>query len=323
ALTRLAGGVIAGKTVTTEFAGAHPGATRNPFCATRTPGGSSSGSAAAVAAGMVPLALGTQTAGSIIRPASFCGVAGYKPSFGLVDATGIKPYAPSLDTVGVIARSVADCRLWVQAVSGVTLTAASVQVPVRLGWCRSPAWGSASPAMRKAFEADLPHVMERAGFEVVEIDLPADFTDAMDAQRQIMAFEAARALAFEAEIHGPALSAGLRDQIAAGRALDWPTVAAAYRLRDSVMMAFPEILETRGVAALVAPSAPGVAPLAEEGTGSADFNRLWTLLRGPCVQVPGLVCRETGLPLGVQVVGPSGGDAVALAIAERLDNALA
>ncbi len=322
-LTRLAGGVIAGKTVTTEFAGFLPGPTRNPRAAAHSPGGSSSGSAAAVAAGMVPLALGTQTAGSIVRPAAYCGVVGYKPSFGLVDATGIKAYAPSLDTVGVLARRVADCRLWVAAVGGADLTPPEDAALPRVGWCRSPAWGAATKAMRDAFETELPRRLRAAGLEPVEVDLPPLFAEAMDAQRTIMAFEAARALAFEAEIHGDVLSAGLRAQIAEGRATPWTDFAAACRLRDLAMAGFRAVLESHGVSALVAPSAAGVAPRFEEGTGSPDFNRLWTLLRGPCVQVPGLCCRETGLPLGVQVVAPRCADALALAIAERLEAALA
>jgi Asp-tRNA(Asn)/Glu-tRNA(Gln) amidotransferase A subunit family amidase len=321
-LTRRAGGVIAGKTATTEFAGFQPGPTRNPRSADRSPGGSSSGSAAAVAAGMVPLALGTQTAGSIVRPAAYCGVVGYKPSFGLIDATGIKPYAPSLDTVGVLARCVADVRLWAAAVSGADL-APRGGAAARIGWCRSPAWAAATPAMRRAFETDLPRRLAAAGLTPVEIDLPPLFAEAMAAQRTIMAFEAARSLAFEAGVHWDRLSEGLRAQIAEGYATPWADVAAAGRLRDAAVAEFPAILETHGVAALVAPSAAGVAPRFAEGTGSPDFNRLWTLLRAPCVQVPGLICSETGLPLGVQVVAPQGGDAIALALAERLETALA
>jgi len=321
ALTRLAGGIVAGKTVTTEFAGFHPGPTRNPYAASRTPGGSSSGSAAAVAAGMVPLALGTQTAGSIVRPAAYCGVAGYKPSFGLIDVTGIKPYAPSLDTVGVIARTVADCRLWAEAVSGAGL-AMPGEMPRRIGLCRSPAWESASAAMRRAFEVELPERVKAAGIEPVEIHLPGMFADAMEAQRRIMRWEAARALAFEAEAHGEMLSAGLRAQIAEGRAMTWADAQAAYGLRDRAIAELPRVLESARVSAFVAPSAPGVAPMFVEGTGSPDFNRLWTLLRAPCVQVPGLVCHETGLPLGMQVVAPQGGDALALGLAERLSAVL-
>jgi len=321
ALTRRAGGVIAGKTVTTEFAGFQPGPTRNPYAASRTPGGSSSGSAAAVAAGMVPFALGTQTAGSVIRPAAYCGVSGYKPSFGLIDATGVKPYAPSLDTVGVIARTVADCRLWAAAASGADL-AAPRDLPRRLGLCRSPAWETASPAMRRAFEDDLPECLRAAGFDPVAVELPGDFTGAMEAQKAIMRWESARALAFEADAHGDLLSPGLRAQVEAGRAMAWSEAVEAYALRDAVMAAFPRVLADHEVSALVAPSAPGVAPPFSEGTGSPDFNRLWTLLRAPCVQVPGLSCHETGMPLGMQVVAPRGADALALALAERLSAVL-
>ncbi len=321
-LARRAGGVIAGKTVTTEFAAFHPGPTRNPRNPMRTPGGSSSGSAAAVAAGMVPLAVGSQTAGSIVRPAAFCGIAGYKPSFGTIEVTGVKPYATSLDTIGVLARTVADCRLFVSAVSGVPLGPPK-DLPARLGWCRSPAWPAAELAMRHAFEVALPERMRAAGIEPVEIELPPLYDEAMQAQRTIMAWESARCLAYEADAHGEMLSPGLRDALAAGWEVDAEAVRAAYAVRDRAIADLPGILAAHGVGALVAPSAPGAAPPFGEGTGSPDFNRLWTLLRGPCVQVPGLDCPATGLPLGVQVVAPQGADALALAHAERLAAALA
>ena len=322
ALTRMAGGVIAGKTVTTEFAAFHAGPTRNPRNPAHTPGGSSSGSAAAVAAGMVPFAVGTQTAGSIVRPAAYCGVFGYKPSFGLIDATGVKPFAPSLDTVGILARAVADCRLFAEAVSGVDLTSPEKRRPTRIGWCRSPAWGTASEAMRHAFETELPQRMRDARFTPVEVDLPPLFDEAMEAQIAIMTWEATRALSFELECHADLLSPGLRARLEAGAAMEHAAVAEAYRVRDAAIAAFPMVLEGHDVAALVTPSAPGVAPKFADGTGSPDFNRLWTLLRGPCVQIPGLSCAETGLPLGVQVVAPLGADARLLAIAERLGQSL-
>ena len=322
ALTRIAGGVIAGKTVTTEFAAFHAGPTRNPHNPDHTPGGSSSGSAAAVAAGMVPFAVGTQTAGSVVRPAAYCGVFGYKPSFGVIDATGIKPFAPSLDTVGVLARGVADCRLFAEAVSGADLTSPEKRRPTRIGWCRSPAWSGVSEAMRHAFETDLPQRMREARFTPVEVDLPPVFDEAMEAQKAIMTWEAARALSFELETHADLLSPGLRARLEAGAAMDYAAVSEAYGVRDAAIASFPMVLEGYDVAALITPSAPGIAPRFADGTGSPDFNRLWTLLRGPCVQIPGLSCAETGLPLGVQVVAPLGHDARLLAIAERLAEAL-
>lgn len=321
AQARAAGAVIAGKTVTTEFAAFHPGPTRNPRDPERTPGGSSSGSAAAVAAGMLPLAVGTQTAGSVIRPASYCGVVGYKPSFGSIDPTGIKPYATSLDTVGVLARGVADCRLFAAAVSGLPLDPPGA-LPARVGLCRSPAWELADPAMRRAFAEDLPPRLAAAGIGAVAVDLPPLYAEAMAAQRTIMAWESARCLAFEAETHGDKLSAGLRDALAAGRGIDVALLRAAYACRDAAIAELPGHLAAAGVSILLAPSAPGVAPPFGDGTGSPDFNRLWTLLRGPCVNLPGLACAETGLPLGVQVVAPMGADALALAFAERIAAAL-
>lgn len=318
---RQAGAVIAGKTVTTEFAAFHPGPTRNPRDPARTPGGSSSGSAAAVAAGMLPLAVGTQTAGSIVRPASYCGVVGYKPSFGTVDPTGVKPYATSLDTVGVLARTVADCRLFVAAVSGVPLDPPRA-VPARIGLCRSPAWELAEPEMRRAFAEDLPRRLAAAGIAAVELELPPLYAEALAAQRTIMAWESARCLAFEAEVHAGLLSEGLRVALAAGRTVDAAEMRAACACRDAAIAELPRHLAAAGVAALLAPAAAGVAPRFAAGTGSPDFNRLWTLLRGPCVGVPGLACAVSGLPLGVQVVAPIGADALALALGERIAAAL-
>lgn len=323
ALTRRAGGVIAGKTVTTEFACFEPGPTRNPLDPARTPGGSSSGSAAAVACGMVPFALGTQTAGSIVRPAAYCGIVGFKPTHGLVPATGIKDCAPSLDTVGVLARTVADCRLWTGAVTGIPLDPPPPSARIRLGWCPSPAWPEAEPAMAHAFSRDLPERASAAGFDLAEIRLPTEFAEGMTAQLRIMTWETARSLAFEAETHWDAVSPRLQAQIIEGQAMAWDTVRGAYALRDRLRAAFPGVLSRRRVSALVTPSVPGVAPPWETGTGSPVFSRLWTLLSAPSVQVPGLSDPGTGLPLGVQVVAPAGGDALALAIAERLQAALA
>ncbi len=184
--------------------------------------------------------------------------------------------------------------------------------------CGSPIYAGVS----MPFDAAVLALTRRAGGVIAGKTVTTEFAEAMTAQRQIMAWEAARALAFEAEVHWPQLSAGLQAQIAEGRVLDWPTVAAAHRWRDATIAAFPEILRTHGVAALVTPSAAGVAPSFADGTGSPDFNRLWTLLRAPCVQVPGLICAETSLPLGVQVVAPQGADALALAVASRLEAAM-
>lgn len=172
--------------------------------------------------------------------------------------------------------------------------------------------------MRRAFEQELPQRLAAAGLAAVALDLPPLYAEAQAAQRVVMAWESARCLAFEAEMHAGQLSPRLRQAVADGRAVAAADVREAYACRDAAIAELPRILAAAGVEAWLAPSAPGVAPPFGEGTGSPDFNRLWTLLRGPCVNVPGLVCADTGLPLGVQVVAPVGADALALALAERI-----
>jgi Asp-tRNA(Asn)/Glu-tRNA(Gln) amidotransferase A subunit family amidase len=321
ALARRAGAIVVGKTVTTEFAYFGAGPTVNPHDPARTPGGSSSGSAAAVGAGVVPLATGTQTAGSIVRPAAFCGVAGYKPSFGLIDATGVKPLAVTLDTIGVLGATVADAALFVEAVSGLELVAVAERAaaPRRIGLCRSPAWDRVSPDMAAAFLA-LPARLEAAGTDVVDRELPPVAGDALAAQVRIMAYEAARALAFEADSHWASLSPKLQELLTEGRAIP----RAAYerdralvpQLRAALDHAFAD------VDVLLSPSAAGAAPLRDAGTGDPQFNRLWTLAGTPAVNVPGLK-DPAGLPLGVQILAPVGRDAVAIEAAAWLEQVLA
>ncbi|HEV2675305.1 MAG TPA: amidase [Aliidongia sp.] len=321
ALARRAGAIVVGKTVTTEFAYFGAGPTVNPHDATRTPGGSSSGSAAAVGAGVVPLATGTQTAGSIVRPAAFCGVAGYKPSFGLIDPTGVKPLSITLDTIGVLGATVADAALFAEAVSGLGLVAAAERAgrPRRIGLCRSPAWHLASPDMAAAF-LELPARLAGTGVDLVDRELPAVAGEAFAVQMRIMAYEAARALAHEAEAHWASLSARLQQLLTEGRAMD----RAGYerdRARVPVLQA-----ALAGVFAdvdvLLTPSAAGAAPLSAAGTGDPMFNRLWTLAGTPAVNVPGL--RDpAGLPLGVQIIAPVGRDPVAIEAAAWLERVLA
>ena len=320
ALARRAGAVLVGKTVTTEFAHFNPGPTVNPHDPARTPGGSSSGSAAAVGAGMVPLATGTQTAGSIVRPAAFCGVVGYKPSFGLVDPAGVKPLAVTLDTIGVLGVTVADAALFVEAVSGLGLVAAAERAgrPRRIGLCRSPAWDQASPDMTAAF-LGLPARLEAAGAAVVDCALPPIAAEALATQMRIMAFEAARALAFEAEAHWTSLSPRLQSLLTEGRALSRETYARDRALVPRLRAALDEVFASVDV--LISPSAAGVAPPREGGTGDPQFNRLWTLAGTPAINVPGLK-DPAGLPLGVQVLAPVGYDAAAIEAAAWLERVL-
>ncbi|MEO7761184.1 MAG: amidase, partial [Casimicrobiaceae bacterium] len=211
ALAREAGAVMLGKTVTTEFALRHPGPTTNPHNPAHTPGGSSSGSAAAVADFMVPVAFGTQTGGSIIRPASYCGVVGYKPSRDTINPTGVKPLANSFDTVGVLARCVDDCALVVGVLAGDARAQRVLEAvrPQRIGLCRTHAWNFAEPATVRAVETAAEQ-LARAGVPVDEVELPPEFESFLDAQSDVLRFEAARVFAFERTRHPDLLSPSAR-----------------------------------------------------------------------------------------------------------------
>lgn len=316
---RAAGALIAGKTVTTEFAAMHPGPTRNPRAPagrTHTPGGSSSGSAAAVAAGLVPLALGTQTAASVVRPAAFCGVVGYKPTYGLLPVTGVKLQSPSLDTVGVFTRAVDDAAFAVGAMSGLDLTP---QRPARLrvGLCQTPWWPSADEHARRAWARAGERLAAR-GAAVSAVDLPADWAALAEAQRDLMTYEAAAAFAPERRSGVERISAAFRAVLDAGAAMPLARIAAAHARLDAARAALPGLM--RDVDVLVAPSAPGAAPEGLAGTGDPLFSRLWSALGVPCVQVP-VDATDDGLPLGVTVVAPRWHDALALGAAQWLEGA--
>lgn len=321
AWTRRAGGVVMGKTVTTEFAVRAPGPTRNPLNLAHTPGGSSSGSAAAVADFMVPLAFGTQTAGSIIRPAAYCGIVGYKPSFGMIARAGMKVMSDSLDTIGVMARSVADCALFAGAVAGRSLgdPERAPLRPPRIGLCRSPSWPAALPETVALWD-DVVAALGRAGAVLVERELPGSFGALVEAHPTIMVMETAHALGWELTTQAPLLSPALTERHLP--ALDWPRerLDEALKLAQGCILAFGPALE--GVDVLVTPAAPGEAPEGIGWTGDPVFNFLWTTLRAPCVTVPaGLGPR--GLPLGIQIVGRLGDDAAVLAWARWVQAALA
>jgi amidase len=304
ALTRMAGGVILGKTVTTEFANRHPRETVHPHNPAHTPGGSSSGSAAAVADFQVPVGFGTQTGGSTIRPAAFCGVIGYKPSFGEFSRVGIKMQCHNLDTLGVICRSLDDVAL----MRAVLL--AQPRRPVdrrtaapRIGFCRTPEWDRA--------DADTHGLLERtasrlaaAGAAVKDVTLtPADI---LDRQRRIFEFEAARNYAYEYEVHGDKLSPALRDGLLApGRALPLAAYIEAIETAEMFRRYLDDLFGEFDV--LLTPSAVGEAPEGLGSTGDARFNAIWTLAWTPCVTLPA-GSGGKGLPLGVQLVGPRFGD---------------
>ena len=314
AWARQAGGVVIGKTVTTEFATRKPGPTGNPHRLDHTPGGSSSGSAAGVAAGFFPLAYGTQTAGSVIRPAAYCGVVGYKPSFATINRFGMKLMSESLDTVGVMARSVADCALFAGAVAGRDLgdpDARPERAP-RLGICRSPVWDKALPETQEL----LPRIataLSRAGASLVERELSHVVAAIEGAHPIVMNNESARALGWELANASEQISGGLRERLEFGLSRSEAEVAEAHATFDRAQQAFPAGMTD--LDALVTPSAPGQAPAGLEWTGDPAFNLIWTSLHVPCVTVPAGTGPD-GLPLGIQIVTRRGEDRQALAWAQ-------
>ena len=321
AIARAAGAVVLGKTVTTEFACFTPGKTANPHNLAQTPGGSSSGSAAAVADRMTPLAFGTQTAGSIIRPASFCGVVGYKPSFGLIPRAGVKPLADSLDTVGTMARNVADAAFFAGVLSGrpALRHVAMPQAAPRFGFYRTPVWDEADESAAAALDRART-ALERAGAWIGEIAVPAEHKGLTAAQASVMGFELAQALAYERLQCSAELSPRLAQLIDEGMtvgALEYEKARAEAAVARLQLEAFFGPCD-----AMLTPAAPGEAPPGLGYTGNPVFNRMWTLLGTPCVTVPA-AWGASGLPTGVQLVGRTGDDARLMAAAMFLERALA
>ncbi|HET7364279.1 MAG TPA: amidase [Burkholderiales bacterium] len=297
-LLKQAGCVILGKTVTTEFANNHPSQTRNPHNRTHTPGGSSSGSAAAVADCMVPLALGTQTGGSVIRPAAYCGTFAIKPSFAAINRAGTKFLAESLDTIGIFARSAADLALAMEVLTG-RAPVHAVSTPPRIGLCRTPRWSLADGAVQANLE-QTARALGARGAQLCEFELPAGSAELFDRHKVIMGYETARALGWEYWNHGEQLSATLRARLDEG----WKVPRADYdAMREHARRLRRQLAEKlREVDFLLTPSAPSEAPASLESTGDPVFNRAWTLLGVPCVTVP-LGKGPHGLPLAVQLVG--------------------
>ncbi|HSA89268.1 MAG TPA: amidase [Burkholderiales bacterium] len=316
-LARAAGAVVIGKTVTTEFATMVPARTVNPLDPRRTPGGSSSGSAAAVAAGMVRFAFGSQTVGSTIRPAAYCGVVGYKPTFGTLSRSGMKMGAESLDTVGVIARSVDDVAL-LAAGSGMRkdLVGGEVLAAPRLAVCRSPNWNQISREGADAFLATVDR-LGGEGARMFEREMPFDALD--KAATTILFFEMARGLAYEMAHHRERVSPMLAQRVEEGSAIPYAEYASALAYAGECRRRLQDYF--KDVDAILTPSTTGEAPLGLESTGNTAMNRLWTLLYGPCVTVPSGL-GPAGMPLGVQLVGLPGSDARTLAAARWLENAL-
>ena len=320
ALARAAGAIVVGKTVTTEFATFHPGPTRNPHNLQHTPGGSSSGSAAAVADAMVPLAFGTQTAGSIVRPAAYCGVVGYKPTYGTVNRVGVKMISDTLDTVGALARSVPDVALLVAAVSDrrELLIEHPRGDPPRIGMCQTYEWNRAQPETVGMFEETTKR-LRSSGADIRALTLPAPFSKLADAQIAIMVYEVAKSLSFENLTHRDALSAEMKTMIDAGLSVSSQQYDTARTLARTCRAMLPQIFADVDV--LIAPSTAGEAPPGVDATGDPLFNRIWTLLRVPVVHVP-VALGPRDLPLGVTVAGAIGSDRATLHAAEWIHTRL-
>ncbi len=317
--SKAAGALIMGKTVSTEFAMASSGKTRNPWNLGHTPGGSSSGSCAAVAAGMALMAFGTQTAGSIVRPASYCGVVGYKPSFGLLEPAEVKVLAHSLDTLGLVTRSVRDAALAASVLAGRPKLALPDDLPTapKIGLFRTPPFEDAELATVAALDYAVAQI-EAAGGTVVEIDVPETFITTHDLHLAIMGWEVTRALSYERTVLWDKLTPVTRDFLTEKALVD----ASAY---DAACAALPKVAANLAEAmadvdVLLAPSAPGTAPEGFTTTGAPIFNTPWTLLHMPALSVPAIV--HDGLPVGVQVIGRVGEDARTLAIAAFVEACL-
>ncbi|MGH6608989.1 MAG: amidase [Burkholderiaceae bacterium] len=315
-----AGSFVLGKTVTAEFACFSPGPTRNPHQLEHTPGGSSSGSAAAVAAHMAPFALGTQTAGSVIRPASFCGVVGFVPTRGSVPRTGVKQVSDTLDVVGAFANGVEDVAMLAAALMlrpDVQKTASGAAPAI--AWTATPWASKLTASMHRALEQAV-RVCSRQGASVREADWPARFTALADAQRTIQLYETARSLAGEYDSQRAKLSSSLTALIEEGRTIDAASYLTALQTGRDCAASIDELFGDADV--LLTPSAPGEAPHGLGSTGDPQFNRPWHLLGGPQINIPVPRGSQKNLPLGVQIIGRPGDDARALAAAHWLEQQL-
>jgi Asp-tRNA(Asn)/Glu-tRNA(Gln) amidotransferase A subunit family amidase len=306
ALTRKAGGTILGKTVTAEFATFVPRGTRNPLDLSRTPGGSSSGSAAAVADFMVPLAFATQTAGSLIRPASYCGIYGYKPTFNTIARGGMKPGGDSLDTIGVYGRSVEDVAFFGAALTNRSDLEQAIGRAPRIGLCRTNEWDLVEPDMRKAFD-DAGRALGAKEFQ-----LPPAYKGLRESHTAVLWYEVARSLADEFQRFPEKMDPALRQRCADGFALDPAKYVRAQQHAAECRAQFSQALGDDDV--LIAPAATGEAPKGITSTGDVAMNVVWTLLHTPAGAVPAGKSAN-GMPLGIQVIGRIGDDARTLACA--------
>ena len=328
---RQAGAVILGKTTSTELAFMQPTETKNPHNPAHTPGGSSAGSAAAVASNMVPLAVGTQTGGSIVRPASFCDIVGFKPTHGLIPRTGAVTQAFELDTIGPMARSVDDAALLAEVMQGFDPgdAATEVRAPMRLletaqsrppvtpslAFVKTPKWDEAEPYLQEAFG----ELSEELGDRCDEVTLPEQYANAWPAHRTVMVTGFARNLGHYDDRAGDRLSHHMREAIAEGRQVRAADYLAARDWRDVLNRGLDEIFERYD--AILTPAATGEAPASRETTGNPVFNAIWSFLGTPAITLP-LLTGPNDMPMGVQLVGPRGEDGRLLRTANWLQRAL-
>jgi Asp-tRNA(Asn)/Glu-tRNA(Gln) amidotransferase A subunit family amidase len=319
AMLKQAGATIIGKTTTTAFAANDPTATLNPHNHGHTPGGSSSGSAAAVGAGMIPLALGTQTGGSVIRPASFCGAAAIKPSYRLLPTVGVKCFSWSLDTVGLFAAGVEDLACGLSAMTGRAelLLPASIAAP-RIGVVTQDFAGGVESESVKALQM-AADAAERAGASVRALPMAEIFADCWRIHTTVQQFEAHQALAWEYRERYEEMAPLLRGRLDESRDIAPAEYDKAQAIAAQARAALGPVFEEVDV--LLTYSAPGAPPKGLDSTGDPRLNRLWTLLGTPCVNVPTLMA-DGNLPVGVQVIAPYGSDAKALAAARFVEQAL-
>jgi amidase len=318
ALARRAGAVILGKTVTCEFAGLTPNVTRNPLNLDHTPGGSSSGSAAAVADHMVHVAYGTQTGGSVLRPASFCGAVGYKPTYNLIPRGGIKFAAESRDTIGLIARGVDDADL-VASVLIARPRAPIRDAPPKIGFCRTHLWGHALPESKHAVE-DTARRLEAAGASLADVSLPEGFSALAEARTIVNPVERARSLAHEWNTNRALLSDGLARQIEEGLSIPHGRYIASLKRIKECRDLIPEVFGDADV--LLAPCVTGEAPKGLESTGDTRFQEFWTALHTPTITLP-THKGPNGLPIGIQLVARLYEDETLLSCARWVSERLA
>lgn len=321
AQAKAAGLVVLGKTVTTEFAYYSPGKTTNPHDAEHTPGGSSQGSAAAVAAGMVPLAFGTQTAGSVIRPAAYCGVVGFKPSWGTIPRQGVKVLSDWLDTVGVFARDVADAAFFIANLTGRPAWAAKPEAGRRftVAILREPYPAAAEPEAVRALDR-AADALAAAGHAVTDLPTPPAWQQIPRLQRLVMAYDMDKALGYERRTYETSLSPIMKTYLDEGRGTASRAYDAAMATTRDTMREVDTVFGPADV--IISPPAAGEAPKGLHATGDPAFNRVWTQLQLPCLTIPAGT-GPNGLPVGVQLAARVGQDALLLAVAMELERALA